>query len=122
VKTEQHYKEQIAKEIRRIAELEHNKEAADKFWKTLEKIKPKSCIVKSGWGSGEGIDFLAAFEKGGESNPFELFVENIPEKAESFGFIMGLAPKNFHYNPKYSIEDETHFFVNFKLLRHGGRI
>ena len=47
VKTEQHYKEQIAKEIRRIAELEHNKEAADKFWKTLEKIKPKSCKVKS---------------------------------------------------------------------------
>jgi len=119
VKTEQHYKEQIAKEIRRIAELEHNKEAADKFWKTLEKIKPKSCIVKSGMCSGEDIDFSLAFEKGGDKNPFDLFIENVPEPALRYGFLFGLCPNIFHYNTILTISDETHDFLTFKLIKNG---
>jgi len=119
VKTEQHYKEQIAKEIRRIAELEHNKEAADKFWKTLEKIKPKSCEVKSGLGAGEGISYTLAFEKGGDKNPFDLFIENIPEPAFRYGFLFGLCPDIFHYNPITYISDETHDYLIFKLLKNG---
>ncbi len=118
MKMEKEYKTEIAKAIHQIMEMEGNKEAAGKFRETLSNIKPESCIVKSGWGSGEGIDFLLAFEKGGNNEPFDLFIENIPDKAERFGFIMGLSPKIFHYNPMYSISDDTHYFVNFKLLRH----
>lgn len=42
------YKSKIGEEIKRIMELEHNNDAANKFRETLSKIKPKSCIVKSG--------------------------------------------------------------------------
>jgi len=118
VKTEQHYKEQIAKEIRRIAELEHNKETTDKFWKTLEKIKPKSCIVKSGWRAGDNIDLTLAFEKGGNKNPFDLFIENIPDLIETYGFIYGLWPTIFHFNPITAVSDDDYYFLTFKLCRN----
>jgi hypothetical protein len=118
MKTEQHYKKEIAIEFQRIMELEHNKEAVTKFREILGKIKPKSCIVKSGCRSGNNIDFLLAFEKGGNENPFDLFIENIPDIAFRYGVIFGLNPNIFHFNPLYSIEDETHYFVNFKLIKH----
>ncbi len=44
-------------------EMEGNKDATDKFWKALELINPKSCIVKIGWCSGEDI-----------SKVFDLFI------------------------------------------------
>ena len=119
VKTEEHYKEQIAIEIRRIAELEHNKEAAEQFWKTLDKIKPKSCQVKYGWHSGNNISFTLAYEKGGEENPFNLFIEDIEDKAEIHGFICGLFPTIFYFNPQYTIINDTHTFLKFKLKRNG---
>lgn len=117
--TEQYYKQKIAEEIKQILSLEKNNTAAKNFWQTLEKITPKTCIVKSGMGAGEGIDFLLTFEKGGNKNPFNLFIDNIPEPILRFGFIFGLCPDIFHFNPKFSISNETHDFVNFKLVKNG---
>ncbi len=116
---EKEYKIEIAKEIRRIMEMEGNKEAAGKFMETLSNIKPKSCIVKIGWRSGEEISILLVYEKGGNKIPFDLFIENIENKAEIYSFICGLYPEIFHFNPKFAIEDKTHFFVDFKLKRNG---
>jgi len=99
-------------------ELEQNKEAVKLFGDKLNQVKPKSCIVKSGWRSGDNIDFLLAFEKGGDKNPFDLFIANIPDIIESYGFICGLHPEIFHFNPKFAIENETHFFIDFKLKRN----
>jgi len=118
MKTEQHYKQEIATEFQRIMDLEHNKEAVTKFLEILNKIKPKSCIVKIGWRSGDNIDFTLAFENGGNENPFDLFIENIEDKAEIHAFICGLYPEIFHFNPAYSITTETHSFVIFKLKRN----
>lgn len=118
-KTEQHYKDQIAEEILRIAGMEQNKEAAKKFWQALEKIKPKTCKVKYGWHSGDNIGFTLAFDKGGDKNPYEAFIEALPCSAEIYGFIYGLCPKIFHYNPQYTLTDETYTYLNFKLKRNG---
>ncbi len=116
---EQEYKALIAKEIHNILEMEQNKTTASLFWDKLKTIKPKNCTIKSGLASEEGIDFLVAFEKGGDENPFELFIENIPEASFRYGFIFGLSPNIFHFNPEYSVSNETHDFVKFKLLKNG---
>ncbi len=116
-RTEEYYKTEIAVEIRRIMKIEKNKEASTKFLKAINSIKPKSCSVKSGWHSGSNIGFTLAFEKGGEQNPFELFIENIEDKAETHGFICGLFPEIFHFNPIYSFDNKTHYFLKFKLKR-----
>lgn len=118
-KTDDLYKKEIAKEIKRIMQLKRNKEPYEKFQAVLKDLKPKSCTVKIGWRAGEEIDFLCAYEKGGSSKPFNLFVKNIENIGEIFGFICGLHPKIFHFNPEYSVGDETHYFVNFKLIRNG---
>ncbi len=118
MKTEINYKTEIANEILRIINEVQNKEAASKFWEVLNKIKAKSCIVKSGMCSGDNIDFLLAFEKGGKNKPFDLFIENIEDVAMRFGFIFGLKPEIFHFNTKYYVEDETYSFVPFKLLKN----
>lgn len=118
-KPEQNYKELIAKEIREILALERNKKSAALFWEKLNNISPKSCTVKSGMAAGEGIDFLLAFEKGGDNKPFDLFIDNIPEASLRYGFIFGLCPNTFNYNPQFSISDDTHDFVKFKLIKNG---
>lgn len=115
-KTEQYYQQKIAEEIRRILNLDQNREVAKQFWQTLDRIKAKSCIVKIGWRSGEAISILLAFEKNGDKNPFDLFIENIENSGEIFGFICGLYPEIFHLDGKRIIENETHFFIDFKLM------
>lgn len=89
------------------------------FNEALLQLKAKYCIVKSGCRSGEDIDFLLAFEKGGTENLFDLFIKNIPNAEFRYGVIFGLNPEKFHYNPKYTIEDNTHYFVKFKLINNG---
>ncbi len=117
-RTEEYYKTEIAVEIRRIMKIEKNKETAAKFLEAINSVKPKSCSVKSGWRSGSDIDFTLAFEKNGNKNPFDLFIENIEDKAETHGFICGLYPEIFHFNPMYSLNNETHSYISFKLIKN----
>lgn len=109
------YKSKIGEEIKRIMELEHNNDAANKFRETLSKIKPKSCIVKSEWISGEYIGFLLAFELGSNNEPFKLFIDNINDTSETFGFLMGLTPKTFEIKYNKIIETDTHCFIDIRL-------
>ena len=120
-KNEQYYQQKIAEEIRRISKLEGNEKTAGEFWEILEKIKPKSCIVKSGASAGKYIDFVLAFEKGGTANPFDLFIKDIPEAAFSYGILFGLNPDIIHFNPRTHISDETHDFLMFKLQKDAQR-
>lgn len=116
---EDFYKEHIAEEIRRVADLEENQEAASKFWETLGGINAKACRVKYGWHSGSNISFTLAFELCKEEHDsFDLFIDDIKNDAEIFGFICGLYPEVFHYNPLYTITDETHTYMKFKLKRN----
>ncbi len=119
MKTDEHYKKEIAVEIRRIMKIEGNEKAATEFRETLGKIKPKTCRVKIGWKSGHGISFTLGFEKGDDKNPFDLFIENIKDSAEIHGFICGLYPDIFHFDPIRTVNDEKIMIVNFKLKRHG---
>lgn len=119
MRTEQYYINEISKEVKRIFDLKKNKETALKFWEILKKINPKSCIVKIGWKSGEGISILLAYEKGGNKEPFDLFIENIENKAEIHGFICGLFPEIFVFDTNKVIEDETHYFVDFNFKHNG---
>ncbi len=116
-KTKQNYKTEIAKEICRIINLENNKDAANKFWEIMNNIKPKACIVKTVWHSGNNINFLLAFEKGGNKKPFDLFIENIENVSERYGFICGLWTEKFHFNHQQVIENKTHFFIDIKLKK-----
>ncbi len=113
------YKAQLANEIRRIIDLEHNREQAQKFWEMLSTIQPKACVVKYGWFNGEAIDFLIAFERGGTLAPFDLFVNGIENKSEVFGFICGLAPNGFYIKYGKQIENDTHCFIDIRLKRNG---
>lgn len=116
-RTEQYYKEKIAEEIKRILSLEQNKKAAEKFWQTLDKVNAKSCTVKIGWRSGEAISILCAYEKSGNLNTFDLFIENINNVGEIFGFLCGLNPETFLLDSKHIIDSDTHFFIDFKFQR-----
>ena len=113
------YKAQIANGIRRIMALEHNRESVAKFNEVLSKIKPQSCEVKSGLGSDDGISFTLAFKKGGDSDPFQLFIDNIPDIEFRYGFIFGLRPEVFYFNPQTHISDENYDFLIFKLNKYG---
>lgn len=119
MKPEKYWIEQIALEIKRIAAMENNKKVANEFWKALNDVKPKSCLVKTGWHSGDNISFSLAYKKGGNRDPFMLFIENIEEKAETHGFICGLFPEIFHYAPQYNWNDDDNYCLMFKLKRNG---
>jgi len=118
-RTEEYYKERIAEEIRRIAEIETNKEAADKFWETLGNIKAKACRVKAGVLAGKHISYTLAFDKGGDKEAYDLFTDSIDDAAFRYGVMFGLNPDIFYYNPDYFIEDETHYYLTFKLRNNG---
>jgi len=109
----------ISNKIKDILLLDNNRYAAEKFWEILGTIKPKSCIVKYGWFAGEAIDFLLAFEKEGSEQPFELFIENIDNKPEVFGFISGLNPAFFYIKHNKAVDSDTHIFIDIRFKTNG---
>ncbi len=118
MKSESTLKKHLHEDIKRIMTLEQNKENYEKFQTVLKNIKPKKCIVKSGWSSGEAISFSLIYSKFGNGNPFDEFIEGIEEKSEVFHFIMGLDPTVFHFNPITAVSDDEYSMLMFKLKRN----
>jgi len=112
------YKAQIANGIRRIMDLEHNRESVAKFNEVLSKITPQSCQVKYGMRSGEDIGFTLAFKKGGDKMPLELFFDSIPDVEFNYGVLFGLNPEIFHFNKDTYVNDSEYDFLMFKLLKN----
>lgn len=118
MKTEQLYNKEIAKEINRVLQSDSNKENYRKLLSAFD-LKAKSCTVKIGWRSGTDISFTIGYEKGASNiKPFDLFVKNIEDKAEIFGFLCGLFPDILDFNPMHTIDDEKNRIVTFKLKRN----
>ena len=109
--------EKLSEDIKRIMTLAHNKENYNKFQNTIKGLKPKKCIVKSGWVSGENIDFALIYEKNGTNKPFDEFIKGIEDKAKAYYFIMGLNPTFFHFNPITVVNDEQYLMLMLKLIR-----
>ncbi len=117
MKSESTLKKHLHEDIKRIMTLEQNKENYEKFQAVLKNIKPKKCIVKSGWSSGKDIQFALIYEKYGNGNPFDEFIEGIEGKVEAYNFIMGLNPTVFHFNPITAVSDDEYSMLMFKLKR-----
>ncbi len=111
-------KKNLSQDIKKIMTMDRNKENYEKFQNTIKDLKPKKCIVKFGWASGKAIGFTLIYEKEGNGNPYNEFIEGIEDKAKAFHFIMGLAPTIFHFNPITVVNNETHLMFMFKLMRH----
>ncbi len=108
----------LSQDIKRIMTMDRNKENYAKFQNTIKDLKPKKCIVKFGWASGKAIGFTLIYEKDGNGNPYNEFIEGIEDKAEAFYFIMGLAPTIFHFNPRYTVSDHQYSMLFFKLKKY----
>ncbi len=110
-------KKNLSQDIKRIMTMDRNKENYAKFQNTIKDLKPKKCIVKFGWASGEYISFSLIYEKNGKRNPFDEFIEGIEDKEETYYFINGLCPTIFHFNPMYAVSDKKYSMLTFKLIR-----
>ncbi len=118
VKDDEYYKKELSEDIMKIMLADRNKESYARFKKTLKGLKAQKCIVRNGWTSGKSIGFTLAFEKYGEGEPFNEFIDGIEDKSNVHYFITGLQPEIFHYNPRYSVNNETHSMLMFKLKRN----
>ena len=110
--------EHLSEDIMRIMTLERNKENYAKFQDTIKDLKPKKCIVKFGWASGDEISFSLIFEKYGNEDPFDEFIKGIEDKEGAFNFIMGLDPTIFHFNLITVVNIHEYLMLTFNLKRY----
>ena len=113
------FKEDAGRGWRRVVPSPIPLDAVEKD--TIKDLRPKNCIVNFGWGSGKDIVFNLVYEKNGQGNPYDEFINGIKEKAEAYYFIMGLDPPVFHFNPRYAVSDEKYSMLMFKLKRNEQR-
>ena len=112
-------KKSLSEFIKKIMTSTANKKNYKAFQDTVKNLHPKSCIVKFGWKSGTAINFTLAYEKGGNGEPYNEFIEGIKDKKKAYYFIVGLEPKIFHFNPITVANIDNYLILMFKLKRNG---
>lgn len=112
-------RERLSEYILEIMSEEQNKENYEKFKNTINDLKVKNCIVKYGWCSGQDIQFSLIFEKGGDINCYDAFIEGIDAAPKVYYFLMGLFPERFHFNPITVVNTEERLMLMIKFLRNG---
>ncbi len=112
-------KKSLYEDIKKIMTSERNRKNYIAFQDTVKDLHPENCIVKFGWESGTTIEFTLAYKKGGNSEPYNEFIEGIEDKAHAYYFIMGLNPDIFHFNPITVANIDNYLILMFKLKRNG---
>lgn len=113
--------ENVVKELENlltdILQSDLNKESSAQFFKAVNGLKPKNCIVKIGWVEGKYMSFTCKCEKNGTDDIITGIVKGMEKKDKFLYFLFGLSPNIFHFDSKFVLDEPDYFYFSFKLKR-----